>query len=254
MIESFRNIFRVPELRKRLFFTFALLAIYRVGCYIVTPGIDPVALREFFQAAEGTIFGFVNTFTGGGLARAAIFALGIMPYISASIIFQLLTAVFPYFEKLQKEGEEGRKKITQYTRYSTVGLSAVQAYGYAIFLQNFSPDAILFPGIRFIMMTILVLTTGAVFVMWLGEQITERGVGNGMSLLIFFSIIEGFPATIGRTWESFTLGEISAFALVALLAIIVLVSGGVVAMTMAARKIPVQIEQKDNKKIESKAA
>jgi preprotein translocase subunit SecY len=166
-----------------------------------------------------------------------------MPYISASIMFQLLAAVFPTIEKLQKEGEDGRKKLTQWTRYTTVVLAAAQAYGYAAFLQSI-PGAVRTPGFVFTITTLISLTVGAVFVMWLGEQITERGIGNGMSLLIFFSIIESFPAAIGRTWESFTLGEIGVFALVALLVVVVGVCAGVVAMTMAARKIPVQIPRK----------
>jgi preprotein translocase subunit SecY len=166
-----------------------------------------------------------------------------MPYISASIMFQLLAAVFPTIEKLQKEGEDGRKKLTQWTRYTTVGLAAAQAYGYAAFLQSIA-GAVRTPGFIFTLTTVIALTVGAVFVMWLGEQITERGIGNGMSLMIFFSIIESFPAAVARTWESFTLGEIGPFALVALLAVVVGVCAGVVAMTMAARKIPVQIPRK----------
>jgi preprotein translocase subunit SecY len=182
-------------------------------------------------------------FVGGALSRATIFALGIMPYISSSIMFQLLAAVIPTVEKMQKEGEDGRKKLTQWTRYTTVVLAIVQGYGYAIFLQSMG-GAVRDPGFGFVFTTVVTLTVGAMFVMWMGEQITERGVGNGMSLLIFFSIIESFPATVGRTFESFRLGEVSPFALIAIVAIIVLVSAGVVAMTMASRKIPVQIPRK----------
>jgi preprotein translocase subunit SecY len=182
-------------------------------------------------------------FVGGGLSRATIFALGIMPYISASIMFQLLAAVFPTVEKLQKEGDEGRKKLTQWTRYTTVGLSLMQAYGYSAFLQSFQ-GAVRTPGFGFTFTTVTALTVGAVFVMWLGEQITERGVGNGMSLLIFFSIIEGFPREMAGTWELFRLGQIGVFSLAALIGTFVFVTGAVVAMTMAARKIPVQIPRK----------
>ncbi|MGD8288544.1 MAG: preprotein translocase subunit SecY, partial [Gemmatimonadota bacterium] len=220
-----------------------ILAIYRFGAHITVPGLDVNALRAQFGALQNTFFGIYDMFVGGGLSRATVLALGIMPYISASIIFQLLSAVSPTVEKMQKEGEDGRKKLTQWTRYTTVGLAAAQAYGYAVFLQSI-PGAVTETGFMFTFTTVIALTVGAVFVMWLGEQITDRGIGNGMSLLIFFSIIESFPAALGRTWESFLLGEINAFALVALGVVIVGVCAGVVAMTMAARKIPVQIPRK----------
>jgi preprotein translocase subunit SecY len=237
------NLFRVPELKNKILFTLGILLVYRTGAHITVPGLDVGILRQTFGALQGTFFGIYDMFVGGGLSRATIFALGIMPYISASIMFQLLAAVFPTIEKLQKEGEDGRKKLTQWTRYSTIVLAFVQGYGYAAFLQSI-PGAVRIPGFVFTATTVVALTVGAMFVMWLGEQITERGIGNGMSLLIFFSIIETFPAAIGRTWESFSLGEISIFALLALLAVIVGVCAGVVAMTMAARKIPVQIPRK----------
>lgn len=237
------KLWRSPEVREKLTFTVFMLLIYRIGAHIAVPGLDVGALQEQFGALSGTLFGVYDMFTGGGLSRATIFALGIMPYISASIMFQLLAAVFPTVEKLQKEGDEGRKKLTQWTRYTTVVLSALQGYGYAAFLQSF-PEAVRNPGFGFIFTTVLMLTVGAVFVMWLGEQITERGVGNGMSLLIFFSIIQGLPSEMVRTWESFRIGEIGPFALAALVAVIIGVSAGVVAMTMAARKIPVQIPRK----------
>jgi preprotein translocase subunit SecY len=237
------NLFRVPELKDKIFFTLFILAIYRLGAHITVPGLDVGILRQTFGALQGTFFGIYDMFVGGGLSRATILALGIMPYISASIMFQLLAAVFPTIEKLQKEGEDGRKKLTQWTRYTTIGLAAAQAYGYAAFLQSIA-GAVRTPGFVFMFTTVIALTVGAIFVMWLGEQITERGIGNGMSLLIFFSIIESFPAAVGRTWESFTLGEIGPFALFALLVVVVGVCAGVVAMTMAARKIPVQIPRK----------
>jgi preprotein translocase subunit SecY len=237
------KLWRSPEVREKLTFTVSMLLIYRIGAHIAVPGLDVVALQEQFGALSGTLFGVYDMFTGGGLSRATIFALGIMPYISASIMFQLLAAVFPTVEKLQKEGEDGRKKLTQWTRYTTVALAAMQGYGYAAFLQSF-PDAVRAPGFMFVLTTVLMLTVGAIFVMWLGEQITDRGVGNGMSLLIFFSIIQGLPGEMVRTWESFRLGEIGLVALVALIAVIIAVSAGVVAMTRAARKIPEPIPRK----------
>src|SRR5690606_30552532 len=196
-----------------------------------------------FGQLQGTLFGVYDMVVGGALSRATIFALGIMPYISASIMFQLLAAVVPTIEKLQREGEDGRKKPTQWTRYATVGLAFVQAYGYSVYLQSLQ-GAVLYPGFGFLLATSLVLTTGAIFIMWLGEQITERGIGNGMSLLIFFSIIEGFPREFGGTWEAVATGVVSPVALIVLLLVLVGVVAGVVAMTMAARKIPVQIPRK----------
>ncbi|MGD8359927.1 MAG: preprotein translocase subunit SecY [Gemmatimonadota bacterium] len=243
MANPIPNLFRVPELKEKILFTLLMLLIYRVGSHITVPGLDVGALRQQFGQLQDTFLGIYDMFVGGGLSRATIFALGIMPYISASIMFQLLAAVFPTIEKLQKEGEEGRKKITQWTRYVTVGLSAIQAYGYSVFLGSL-PGAVRTPGFLFTFTTVIALTVGAVFVMWLGEQITERGIGNGMSLLIFFGIVEGFPAATARTWEALMLGEIGAIALVALLAVLVGVTAGVVAMTMGARKVPVQIPRK----------
>ncbi|MEJ2542129.1 MAG: preprotein translocase subunit SecY [Gemmatimonadota bacterium] len=234
------KLWRSPEVREKLTFTVFILLIYRIGAHITAPGIDVNILQQQTGQLGNTLFGVYDMFTGGGLSRATIFALGIMPYISASIMFQLLAAVFPTVEKLQKEGDEGRKKLTQWTRYTTVALSAIQAYGYAMFLQSI-PGAIRNPGFGFVFTTVTALTVGAIFVMWLGEQITERGVGNGMSLLIFFSIIEGFPRELVSTWELYRLDQISTLALVAL---VVGVTAAVVAMTMAARKIPVQIPRK----------
>jgi preprotein translocase subunit SecY len=237
------KLWRSPEVREKLTFTIFILLVYRIGAHITVPGLNITALEQQFGQLQGTLFGVYDMFVGGGLSRATIFALGIMPYISASIMFQLLAAVFPTIEKMQKEGEEGRKKLTQWTRYTTVVLSALQAYGYSAFLQSFQ-GAVRDPGLLFTFTTVMALTVGAVFVMWLGEQITEHGVGNGMSLLIFFSIIQGFPTAVVRTWEAFTLGEIGFFALLALGVVVVGVTAGVVAMTMAARKIPVQIPRK----------
>jgi len=237
------NLFRVPELKDKILFTLFILLIYRIGAHITVPGLDVGALQEQFGQLQNTLFGVYDMFVGGGLSRATVFALGIMPYISASIMFQLLAAVFPTIEKMQKEGEEGRKKLTQWTRYTTVALCIAQGYGYSAFLTSI-PNAVTNPGFVFMFTTVSALTVGGVFVMWLGEQITEHGIGNGMSLLIFFSIIEGFPAAVVRTWEAVMVGEIGIMASVALLAVVVGITAGVVSMTMAARKLPVQIPRK----------
>ncbi|MDE2796120.1 MAG: preprotein translocase subunit SecY [Gemmatimonadota bacterium] len=243
MANPIPNLFRAPELKKKILFTLFMMFVYRIGSHITVPGIDVGALQAFTAQVDNTFLGIYDMFVGGGLSRATIFALGIMPYISASIMFQLLAAVLPTVEKLQKEGEEGRKKLTQWTRYTTVLLCVIQAYAYAAFLQNLG-GAVNSPGLGFTFTTVVVLTTGGVFIMWMGEQITERGLGNGMSLMIFFSIIQGFPAAAGRTWESVANGTIGLPALIALLVVIVGITGGVVAMTMAARKIPIQIPRK----------
>jgi preprotein translocase subunit SecY len=244
VIDSFRNIFAIPDLRKRVLFTFALLAVYRIGCHIPTPGIDPQALLEFMKSAENSFLGFVNTFTGGSLKRVAVFAMGIMPYITSSIILQLLTVVWPYLEKLSKEGELGRKKITQYTRYGTVLVSIIQSTGIALFLERTNtpggaslvPD----PGWGFRMMTILTLTTGCAFIMWLGEQISERGVGNGISLIIFAGIVVGIPNAIAGTAGKMRNNELSIFSLLLLTAFMLVVVAFIVYMERAQRRIPVQ--------------
>ena len=244
MIESLRNIFAIPELRKRVLFMLAMLAVYRVGCYIPTPGVNPTALLEFMEQMQGTILGFVNTFTGGSLGRVAIFALGIMPYITASIILQLLTVVWPYLEKLSKEGELGRKKITQYTRYGTVLISAVQSTVMAFWIQGqaTSSGAPLVPnaGIGFVLMTVLSLTTGCAFVMWLGEQISERGIGNGISLIIFAGIVVGLPGAIANTIRQVSNGTLSLLQVLVLVVFMLLVVAFIVYMERAQRRIPVQ--------------
>jgi preprotein translocase subunit SecY len=244
VLESFRNIFAIPELRKRLLFTFGLLAIYRVGCSIPTPGVDPAALQEFMSNLQGTLLGFMNTFTGGSLSRVAVFTLGIMPYITASIILQLLTVVVPYLEKLSKEGEMGRKKITQLTRYGTIVISVVQATGISLFLerQTTPGGGILVPnpGWGFRLMTILTLTTGTAFVMWLGEQISERGVGNGISLIIFAGIVVGLPGAIVGTIGQVSAGNMNIVTLLVLAIFMVLVVGFIVLMERAQRRVPVQ--------------
>jgi len=244
MIESLRNIFSIPDLRKRVIFTFLLLAVYRLGAWIPTPGVDPHAMAEFTKQAAGTIMGFLNLFSGGALGRMTIFALGIMPYISASIILQLLTVVWPYLEKLSKEGEMGRKKITQWTRYGTVMISLIQSLGISVFLEKTSAPGGLalvpHPGWAFRLLTMLTLTTGCAFVMWLGEQITERGVGNGISLIIFAGIVVGLPRAILTTFEDLRTGAMSIITVLIFVVFAVFVVGAIVLMERAQRRIPVQ--------------
>ena len=243
MIESFRNVFAIPELRKRIGFTFALLAVYRVGCIIPTPGVNPAALIEFMEQVRSTMLGFLNTFTGGSLERAAIFALGIMPYITASIILQLLTVVSPKLEKLSKEGELGRRKITQYTRYGTLVIALIQSTGISFAIENVTtPGGLKLvpePGWGFRLMTILTLSTGCAFVMWLGEQISERGIGNGISLIIFAGIVIGLPSAIISTFSKMTTGNLSAVMIVILTVFMFIVTGFIVYMERSQRRIPV---------------
>ncbi|HYR90504.1 MAG TPA: preprotein translocase subunit SecY [Terriglobia bacterium] len=239
MIEAVQNIFNIPDLRKRILFMLGLLAVYRVGAYIPTPGIDAEALRNLFSAAEGTLFGFLDLFSGGNFRRLTIFALGIMPYITASIILQLLTVVWPYLEKLSKEGELGRRKITTYTRYLTVVLSAVQSAGIAVALQR-QGNVVVNPGVGFILMTMLTLTTGTAFIMWLGEQITERGIGNGMSLIIFAGIVVGLPRAIGDIYQKVNTGDWSVLTLLIVVAMMVVVVAFIVLVERGQRRIPVQ--------------
>ena len=244
ILESFRNIFAIPDLRKRVLFTFGLLAVYRVGCAIPVPGVDPNALIEFMRIAASGFLGFMNTFTGGSLEKVAVFALGIMPYITASIILQLLTVVWPYLEKLSKEGELGRRKITQYTRYGTVAISIIQGTGIALFLENQTTQGgaplVPSPGWGFRLMTVITLTTGTAFVMWLGEQISERGIGNGISLIIFAGIVVGLIPAIGQTVGSIQRGDLNLIAVLLLLVFMVFVVAFIVYMERAQRRIPVQ--------------
>jgi preprotein translocase subunit SecY len=242
MFKKLQDMFSIPELKRRLLFTMGLLVVYRIGSHITTPGVNPLALKAFFQSQAGTIFGLYDLFSGGSLHRATIFALGIMPYISASIILQLLQAVIPYFEKLAKEGEEGRKKITQYTRYGTVALAMVQAIGIAFFLEN-NPGGIPVvsnPGMFFRMLTIITMTSGTIFVMWLGEQITERGIGNGISLIITIGIIARYPGDLIQTIRQLKLGTLTPLRLVLLLVLMVFVVASVILVTQGQRRIPVQ--------------
>ncbi|MCC7174953.1 MAG: preprotein translocase subunit SecY [Bryobacterales bacterium] len=237
--EAVVNVFRIPDLRKRILFTLAILAVYRVGGHIPTPGINTGRLEDFFQQHRDTIFGFIDLFSGGMMRRLTIFALGIMPYITASIILQLLTVVIPTLEKLQKEGELGRRKITQWTRYLTIGLSLAQSFGIATSLQS-SGDFVTNPGIGFILMTMLTLTTGTAFIMWLGEQISDRGIGNGMSLIIFAGIVVGLPSAIGNFVTNLSTGQWNALHVIIILVFMIVVVSFIVLVERGERRIPVQ--------------
>lgn len=236
------NIYRTPELWDKIKFTLLCLVIYRLGSVVTAPGINVTAISDFFQGQSGGLLGLYDLFVGGQLSRATVFALGIMPYISASIFVQIAGAVVPTVEKMQKD-EEGRKKLTQWTRYLTVGLAIVQAWGFAIFTESIQ-GAVLSPGLGFKIQMALFLTTGAIFVMWLGEQITERGLGNGASLMIFFSIVVGFWPGIVRTMQLVQTGAISLFALLVLVVVMVAVVAAIVAITLAARRVLIQIPQR----------
>ncbi len=240
MFKKLQDIFSIPELKRRILFTMGLLIVYRIGGHITTPMVNPAALEAAFASQQGGILGLYDLFAGGNFSRMTIFALGIMPYISASIIIQLLQAVIPYFEKLAKEGEEGRKKITQYTRYGTVALAIVQGIGIAFFLENMAAGAVPNPGLFFRLITIITMTAGTIFVMWLGEQITERGIGNGISLIIMIGIVARYPADILDTWRALQIGTLSPLRLVFLVLIMVVVIAGVILITQGQRRIPVQ--------------
>jgi preprotein translocase subunit SecY len=243
MFEKLQNIFRIPELKRRVLFTLGLLCVYRLGGHIPTPGVNSTALVSAFAQQSNSLFGLYDLFVGGSFAKATIFALGIMPYISVSIIFQLLGAVIPYFEKLQKEGEEGRKKITQYTRVGTVALAMVQSLAFSKFLESMGSagaPVVPHPGFTFQLMTMITQTTGTILIMWLGEQITERGIGNGISLIIFIGIVARFPADIVNTIRAIRVGTLSPVIAALLVGMMVAVIASVVAMTQAQRKIPVQ--------------
>ncbi len=243
MLDSIRNIFSIPELRKRVIFTLLLLAVYRVGGVIPNPGLSATALAEFWQSQKGSLLGFIDLFSGRNMSRMTIFALGIMPYISASIILQLLTVVWPYLERLSKEGELGRKKITQYTRYGTILICLVQAFGIAIFLEALRTPAgapvVINPGWGFKLLTILTLTTGTVFVMWLGEQISERGIGNGISLIIFAGIVVDFPSGLVGLFRGLRTGSMDPLKMIFLGALMVAVIAFIVFVERGQRRIPV---------------
>lgn len=241
---GFGNIFKIPELKKRILFTLGLLIVYRVGVHVPTPGIDGTALASFFAGKKGTLLGLFDMFSGGALERLSVFALGIMPYISASIILQLLTVTIPHLERLSKEGEQGRKKITQYTRYGTILLSIIQGFGISIGLESMSSPGgapvVIHPGWEFRIMTVMTLTAGTAFIMWLGEQITERGIGNGISLIIFAGIIVRMPNAIGNTFRLLSTGEMGIFPVIILLVLMILVVGFIIYMEQGQRRIPVQ--------------
>jgi preprotein translocase subunit SecY len=241
VLSSFQNIFKIPELKNRVFFTLALLAVYRIGAHIPTPGINGEELSKYLAGNIGALMGFFDMFSGGALSRVAIFALGIMPYISASIILQLLTVVIPAIGKLAKEGEAGRKKIVRYTRYGTVVIAAIQSFGIAAGLEGMKGGAfVLNPGWSFRILTMITLTSGTAFIMWLGEQITERGIGNGISLIIFAGIVARFPNAVVSTIRLVQAGELSIFFVILLIVMMVAVVGAIIYMERGQRKIPVQ--------------
>ncbi len=244
MIEnSYQNLFKLPELKRKILITLGLLFVYRVGVHVPTPGIDGAALESFFAAVSGTLFSMFNMFSGGALERLSIFALGIMPYISASIILELMTVVIPHLEQLKKEGDAGRKKKTQYTRYGTVVLSIIQGFGIAVGLESMtSPAGVAIvpdPGWSFRLITIITLTAGTAFIMWLGEQITERGIGNGISLIIFAGIVANMPSAIGNTVRLMSTGEMGIFSIIILTIMMVAVVAAIIFMEQAQRRIPV---------------
>jgi preprotein translocase subunit SecY len=246
MFEIVRNIFRIEDLRDRIIFTVLMLLVFRIGAHIPTPGIDGTALTAFFEAQQGSILRFFNMFTGGALARLTIFALGVMPYISASIIMQLLTVVFPYLERLAKEGEAGRKKITLYTRYGTILLSLIQGFGIAVGLESMAaPDGspVVISTMNpwgFRLLTIITLTAGTAFLMWIGEQINERGIGNGISLIIFAGIVAEIPGSTVNAIQLVQAGQIPILVLLITLVLMVVVIFAVVFIETSYRKIPVQ--------------
>ncbi|MFQ5893556.1 MAG: preprotein translocase subunit SecY, partial [Nitrospinota bacterium] len=243
MRESFQNIFKVPDLRKRILFTLILLTVFRIGSHVPTPGVDGSVLARFFAQQQANILSFFDMFAGGALSRFSVFALGIMPYISASIILELLTVVIPYLEQLKKEGEAGRKKITQYTRYGTVLLSVIQSFGIAIGLEQFAVGGVPVvpsPGWGFRLMTVMTLTSGTAFLMWLGEQITERGIGNGISLIIFAGIVASMPSAVGSTATMASEGILSPMLIVSLIAVMLTVVGIIVFFEAGQRRIPIQ--------------
>jgi preprotein translocase subunit SecY len=241
---GFQSIFKIPELKRRILYTLGLLLVYRIGVHVPTPGIDAVALASFFERAQGTLLGLFDMFSGGALERLSVFALGIMPYISASIILQLLTVVVPHLERLSKEGQAGRKKITQYTRYGTVVLSIIQGFGISVGLESMAApggaSVVIAPGWGFRLMTVMTLTAGTAFIMWLGEQITERGIGNGISLIIFAGIVAGIPSATGNTFRLMSTGEMGIFLVILLLVLMVVVVGVIVFVEQGQRRIPVQ--------------
>jgi len=244
MLEKLRTIFQIPELRRRILFTLGIFVVYRLGEHLPTPGVNARALAGAFESQRGNLFGLYDLFVGGAFSRATVFALGIMPYISSSIILQLLGAVVPYFEKLRKEGEEGQKKLTQITRYGTVLISIIQSFAYSVFLVNLGASQGLTvvpePGALFTFSTIVTQTAGTIFVMWMGEKITEHGIGNGISLIIMVNILGGLPNAVLAGYDSFRAGTVSLLVILVAVALMVAVTAAVVGMTQGVRKIPVQ--------------
>ncbi len=244
MFQGFQNIPKIPELKRRIIITLLLLAVYRIGVHVPTPGIDAAALAAFFAQAKGTLFSFIDMFSGGAFERLSVFALGIMPYISSSIILQLLTVVVPHLERLSKEGEAGRKKITQYTRYGTVLLSLIQGFGISVGLERMTGPGgelvVMDPGWSFRLMTMITLTAGTAFIMWLGEQITERGIGNGISLIIFAGIVARMPTAISNSIRLLRTGEMGIIIIIFLIVFMVAVVGAIIYVERGQRRIPVQ--------------
>jgi len=244
LFQGFQNIPKIPELKRRILITLLLLAVYRIGVHVPTPGIDAAALAAFFAQAKGTLFSFIDMFSGGAFERLSVFALGIMPYISSSIILQLLTVVVPHLERLSKEGEAGRKKITQYTRYGTVLLSLIQGFGISVGLERMTGPGgelvVMEPGWSFRLMTMITLTAGTAFIMWLGEQITERGIGNGISLIIFAGIVARMPTAISNSIRLIRTGELGLLVTLSLIALMVAVVGVIIYVERGQRRIPVQ--------------
>ena len=244
MLSGFQNIAKIPELKRRIGITLLLLAVYRIGAHVPTPGINSEALAAFFNAAQGTLLGLFDMFSGGALSQLSVFALGIMPYISSSIILQLLTVVIPHLERLSKEGEAGRRKITQYTRYGTVALTISQGTGIAFGLEGMTGPGgemvVLHPGWGFRLITVITLTAGTAFIMWLGEQITERGIGNGISLIIYAGIVAGLPNATISTVRLLRAGEMNLFFIIFLVVSMVLVVAFIIYMERGQRRIPVQ--------------
>jgi len=245
MLKSFQSIFKIPELKNRVLFTLGILVLYRIGCHIPMPGINAAALTEWFSQSRNTLFGLYDIFSGGAFAKAAIFGLGIMPYISSSIMIQLMGAVVPYFQRLQKEGEEGRKKINQLTRYGTVIIASLQALGVSIFLSSLTAPqsgmpVVPNPGMGFRFLVMVTLCTGTILIMWLGEQITERGIGNGISLLIFIGIVDRFPTAVLEEIQHLVSGNRAPIMEFFIFAVFILIISAVVLVTEGTRKIPVQ--------------
>jgi preprotein translocase subunit SecY len=244
LLQGFQNIPKIPELKRRIIITLLLLVVYRIGVHVPTPGIDAAALSAFFAQAKGTLFSFIDMFSGGAFERLSVFALGIMPYISSSIILQLLTVVVPHLERLSKEGEAGRKKITQYTRYGTVLLSLIQGFGISVGLERMTGPGgelvVMDPGWSFRLMTMITLTAGTSFIMWLGEQITERGIGNGISLIIFAGIVARMPTAISNSLRLMRTGEMGIMVILFLVIFMIGVVGAIIYVERGQRRIPVQ--------------